>query len=38
MCWGVAKTSRLFLRATALMQSKIQPLVKLIALADEVIE
>jgi hypothetical protein len=37
-CWGVAKTSRLCLRATALMQSKIQPLVKLIALADEVIE
>jgi len=25
-CWGVAKTSRLCLRATALMQIKIQPL------------
>jgi hypothetical protein len=33
--WRVAKTSHLCLRATALMQIKIQPCVKLIALADE---
>jgi uncharacterized membrane protein YccF (DUF307 family) len=37
-CWRVAKTSHLCLRATALMQIKIQPFVKLIARADEVIE
>jgi hypothetical protein len=38
MCWGVAKTSRLCLRATALMQIKVQPFVKLIARTDELIE
>jgi len=37
-CWRVAKTASLCLRATALMQIKIQPFVKLIARADEVIE
>jgi hypothetical protein len=37
-CWGIAKTSRLCLRATALTQIKIQPFVKLIARADELIE
>jgi uncharacterized membrane protein YccF (DUF307 family) len=37
-CWRVAKTSHLCLRAAALMQIKIQPFVKLIARADEMIE
>jgi hypothetical protein len=37
-CWRVAKTSSLCLRATTLMQIKMQPFVKLITRADEVME
>jgi hypothetical protein len=36
--WGGAKTSRLYLRAMALMQVKIRPFVKVIARADELVE